>query len=1078
MKLRVSSARVLLVFSVLLCTLSPFSAGAISTQVPRSPMSVAPALSVSPIVDSTLAAELNRLQSSPATTGDQGVRALLRFSHELSASELSAMRSLGIRPEMRNGNVVHVGSIYVVRVTSKSSLTGLGQMGLTGAYSGDRRFVPSLESSVPAIGAIDVHNSLSVDGESVDGSGVTVAVLDTGVQWLHPSFWRVTQGPINVLQQGSEFYADLDNDSIADDDEGPIQVVEVAHNGVIETENEYLYIDTRGNSRFDYAEGDRWLVGVDHDHNGVISLPDEDVMLLGEPKVSILFDQFADNVYVRGVNLTTDALFVGDSNGHGTHVASIVAAGQPGYTSMIGVAPGADLMVIRSPLMSADIIEAVYFAIENGADVINMSFSSFLGFLDGTDIEDAAVSEALRKYGVLTTVATGNLAGTQKHARLAVNAGETASVSFAVNNPDEYSFFNALWYSDDSDEQIYLRTPSGRQIEIGTFSEIVGMSSELDEDEIHAYVFADRSVRGTNRLIVQLPSQQPEWQNGDWSLVVSNPSGDDVVMDCYVWPGNWGLTNLRFLDHIDNSRTVSSPGTADLGIAVGSVDDSLNSVSSSSGRGPRVDGAVRPIVVAPGVAITAARNSLTSLWTIKSGTSMASPHVAGLLALVLQASSSADSWEAYSAIVEGAGGLDGSHYDEPPRPDMGYGAVSAIASVRHVMPVPWGPDVDISDWLGVNPVYGPAENNGLPEDIDIVNVRVFSSLQEAHFAITMRGAPDITGGTITTLAVDRDSSSSTGDNGVDLLINVTGGSASVYEWDGSSFVASSLNAFVRNSSNTLFVRLLTSLAPSFTFEVSVESTTGPESDSSGSLVISDIWRPLVCSLSSNLGDDGVWHTQFTAVDLDTPSTGMAYSYHVYSGSTEDGTPLLSGGSTGDANVAIDIDLTTVNHSFDPVIVIDVTDGHSQFTLPPLLLSQATSPHIAIVSAVLGADTVAVGPLIDEMITASITVEGWAYVDHVYVSFRLSSEAVWNISASRTVEDGVYGLTLSTGSMPVGDYETYAVVVTIFGDTIEEPMGVLHLVSDYSRVIVPAGAVFAVTVTIVLWRTKRAARREV
>ncbi|GAA1542253.1 S8 family serine peptidase [Kribbella lupini] len=90
--------------------------------------------------------------------------------------------------------------------------------------------------------------------------------------------------------------------------------------------------------------------------------------------------------------------------------------------------------------------------------------------------------------------------------------------------------------------------------------------------------------------------------------------------------------------------TVTSPAAADEALAVGNLqrDGSLN---DSSCRGPRAgDGAIKPELSAPGTGIVAARAAGTELgepvddnYTALSGTSMASPHVAGVAALVAQA---------------------------------------------------------------------------------------------------------------------------------------------------------------------------------------------------------------------------------------------------------------------------------------------------------------------------------------------------------------------------------------------------------------------------------------------------------
>ncbi|GAA3757754.1 S8 family serine peptidase [Plantactinospora mayteni] len=89
---------------------------------------------------------------------------------------------------------------------------------------------------------------------------------------------------------------------------------------------------------------------------------------------------------------------------------------------------------------------------------------------------------------------------------------------------------------------------------------------------------------------------------------------------------------------------VSSPSSADAALSVGAVDreDRLAAFSST---GPRVgDGGIKPDITAPGVDIAAARAAGTLLgipmagdkYVQASGTSMASPHVAGAVALLAQ----------------------------------------------------------------------------------------------------------------------------------------------------------------------------------------------------------------------------------------------------------------------------------------------------------------------------------------------------------------------------------------------------------------------------------------------------------
>ncbi|MGW3498784.1 S8 family serine peptidase [Streptomyces sp. NPDC001020] len=124
--------------------------------------------------------------------------------------------------------------------------------------------------------------------------------------------------------------------------------------------------------------------------------------------------------------------------------------------------------------------------------------------------------------------------------------------------------------------------------------------------------------------------------------------------------------------------TVSAPGTADAALTVGAVErnDALAGLSS---QGPRLgDHAVKPDLTAPGIDIVAARaagtdgdNPVNDRYTTMSGTSMATPHVAGAAALLAQAhpdwkgpqlkaalTSSAKPIAGQGAYEQGAGRLD------------------------------------------------------------------------------------------------------------------------------------------------------------------------------------------------------------------------------------------------------------------------------------------------------------------------------------------------------------------------------------------------------------------------------------
>ena len=71
-----------------------------------------------------------------------------------------------------------------------------------------------------------------------------------------------------------------------------------------------------------------------------------------------------------------------DDNGHVTHVAGIIASTGGNDVGGVGVAFNSKIMAIKAAqysgvLTTTDIAEAIYYAVDNGADIINMSFGGY-----------------------------------------------------------------------------------------------------------------------------------------------------------------------------------------------------------------------------------------------------------------------------------------------------------------------------------------------------------------------------------------------------------------------------------------------------------------------------------------------------------------------------------------------------------------------------------------------------------------------------------------------------------------------------------------------------------------------------
>ncbi len=126
--------------------------------------------------------------------------------------------------------------------------------------------------------------------------------------------------------------------------------------------------------------------------------------------------------------------------------------------------------------------------------------------------------------------------------------------------------------------------------------------------------------------------------------------------------------------------TISTPGDATKVITVAASDKS-DALASFSSRGPTTDGRIKPDITAPGVSIYAADSGTSCSDISMSGTSMATPHIAGVSALMLDANGAATPLQVKNCMGKAA--IDKGNTGKDCL--WGWGRVDALAAVNQII---------------------------------------------------------------------------------------------------------------------------------------------------------------------------------------------------------------------------------------------------------------------------------------------------------------------------------------------------------------------------------------------------------
>ena len=446
-----------------------------------------------------------------------------------------------------------------------------------------------------------------------------------------------------------------------------------------------------------------------------------------------------------------------DTSGHGTHVAGIAAGAmtwgdrcsQPG--TYAGVAPDADLVIAKViGVQGGDAVAALNWCAQAGsrhgnkAVVVNCSFGHDTGPHDTTDGLDREFDKVLRPTGgpprgLVVVCAAGNEGAADIHESGTVQPGGSATVPFHMptgsNQPDNLD----IWYDGGTELAVeVIAPPSTTFAPPNTTTQLPPPSTH---DASRSAGCGSRSSRrwrrpttttagrsmSRSRPLHRRSRRRPVPRRrrstcapGAWQLVLTHISGPAARYDAWFATSHGdGFPRFRKPDDQPGAEprrrenTVGSPGSCRNVITVANYNDREGTLAASSSRGADNQAAVpaaerKPTIAAPGEAVASARSRLDKspknssccdqLVVDKDGTSMASPHVAGVVALMLEKHPKLN-FEEVRAFLQGSARLNGIPTSELPTEDpvahirtsslWGAGKVDARAATDAV-PVPAG----------------------------------------------------------------------------------------------------------------------------------------------------------------------------------------------------------------------------------------------------------------------------------------------------------------------------------------------------------------------------------------------------